>query len=56
MAEVPFPSGAEIAALHIEPWIPGQLALASPFTGSIQVLNRGYASWRGTMEIAVTDD
>ena len=52
MAEAAFPSGAEITAMHIEPWHPGQIALESPFTGSVQVLNRGYGSWRGTAEFA----
>ena len=56
MAEVTFPSGAEITAMHVEPWLPGQLVLQSPFTGSVQVLDRGYASWRGSVEIAVLDD
>ena len=52
MAEVTFPAGAEITAMHIEPWYPGQIALQSPFTGSVQVLSRGYGSWRGTVEFA----
>ena len=56
MAEVSFPSGAAITAMHVEPWLPGQIALASPFTGTVQVLDRGYASWRGAADIAVVDE
>ena len=56
MAEIDLPADARIAAMHIEPWHPGQIALESPFTGSVQVLNRGPASWRGSAEFAVQDD
>ena len=55
MAEVDFPSAAGLASFAIEPWVPGQIVLRSPFTGSIQILNRGYASWRGAAEIAPED-
>ena len=52
MAEVHLPAGSIVSAMHIEPWHPGQIVLVSPFTGSAQVLNRGYASWRGSAEFA----
>ena len=52
MAEVAFPGVAELTAMSIEPWYPGQVVHESPFTGAVQVLNRAYASWRGSAEIA----
>ncbi len=52
MAEVAFPSEIELTAMTIEPWFPGQVALRSPFTGFVQVLNRGYPSWRGVADIS----
>ena len=55
MAEVLFPADAEVSSMQIEPWNPGQIALSSPFTSSVQVLNRSHPSWRGQLEIAITD-
>ncbi len=55
MATLVFPANASQTAMPIEPWMPGQVSLQSPFTGTVQVLDRGYASWRGTIEIAIVD-
>ena len=55
MAQVLLPAGALITSMYIEPFQPGQIVLESLFTGSVQVLNRGYASWRGAAEFAIQD-
>ena len=47
MAEIAFPASAKIIALDIEPVSPGQLVHRSLFSGSVQVLDRGHATWQG---------
>lgn len=56
MAEAPFPAVAGITALSIAPWHPGQITHTSPFSGTVQVLDRGAGTWRGTVDIAQTRD
>ena len=51
MAEIPFPSVAKIRSIPLHVILPGQLIQRSIFTGTRQVLNRGFGIWSGTVEI-----
>lgn len=51
MAEIPWPAAAKIRNVPLHIIYPGQLAPRSPFTGTRQVLNRGYGIWAGSVEI-----
>ena len=51
MAEIPFPSVAKIRRVPMSIIHPDQLVQRSIFTGTRQVLNRGYGIFAGTVEI-----
>ena len=52
MPQVTFPALADVRENNIVPFFPHQIALPSRYTGAEQVLNTGYPTWRGTLNVA----
>ena len=55
MAEISFPTAVQITQFDIGLFVPGQVNLASPYTGTVSTLTRGAGLWRGSCGFALTD-